>query len=122
MNELSTEFYFVAVVATTILSAARLARLAVIDKFPPVKAVRTWYENKTDGSDWQWLALCVFCFAPWATLLVGAWGWLAGVYGNSPMIEGNPSALIWWAFNGWLAMSYLAASYVARDGAVGEDD
>lgn len=113
---MSIEFYWVAVVATTVLSVARLARLAVIDKFPPIKAVRDRYEEKTDGTDWQWLALCAFCMAPWLTLLVGGWGWLAGVYGNQPFINDNISFTLWWAFNGWMAVSYLAGSYVARDG------
>jgi hypothetical protein len=120
---MNLEFYWVAVVATTILSAARLSRLAVIDKFPPVKAVREWYESRTDGSDWQWLTMCAFCMAPWVTLLVLGTGLLADVYGSGYDKPENPYAfLAWWLFNGWLAMSYLAATYVARDGAVGEDD
>lgn len=121
---MSPEFYWIAVVATTILSAARLARLAVIDKFPPVKRVREWYETKTDGSDWQWLTMCAFCMAPWVMIFVLGTGLSAGVYGPSPDTFGldNLDFTIWWLFNGWLAMSYLAASYVARDGAVGEDD
>lgn len=119
---MSVEFYWVAVVATTILSAARLARLAVIDKFPPVKKVRTWYENKTDGSDWQFLTLCAFCMAPWVTLFVFGTGYWAGVYTTILQSDDGYGAMAWWLFNGWLAMSYLSASYVARDGAVGEDD
>lgn len=119
---MNPEFYWIAVVATTILSAARLARLAVIDKFPPVKRIREWYEAKTDGSDWQLLTMCAFCFAPWLTLLVLATGLLAGVYDSTPSGYGDTPFVAWWIFNGWLAMSYLAASYVARDGAVGEDD
>lgn len=119
---MSTEFYWVAVIVTTILSAARLARLAVIDKFPPVKAVRDWYEEKTDGSGWQWLTMCAFCFAPWVTIFVLSTGLLAGVYDSTPSGYGDNTFVAWWLFNGWLAMSYLAASYVARDGATSEDD
>lgn len=120
---MSVEFYWIAVVVTTILSAARLSRLLVIDKFPPVKRVRLWYEDKTDGSDWQWLTMCAFCMAPWVTLLVLAAGLLAGVYDPSTHRSyDNLDYTAWWLFNGWLAVSYLAASYVARDGAVGEDD
>lgn len=115
---MSTEFYWVAVVLTTVLSVARLSRLLVIDKFPPVKHFRDKYENRTDGSDWQWLAMCAFCMAPWVTLVIGGWGLLADVYGSGDTIVGNdaPWFMLWWAFNGWLAISYLAGSYVARDG------
>jgi len=118
---MSLEFYWIAVVATTILSAARLSRLAVIDKFPPVKFLRDRYEAKTDGSDWQWLTICAFCMAPWMMLFTFGTGLLAHVYGHPPN-NYDTGYLIWWLFNGWLAMSYLAASYVARDGAVDEDD
>jgi len=117
---MSTEFYWVAVTVVTILSAARLTRLANIDKFPPTAAIRHWYQEKNEFNDWIWLTLCAYCMAPWMTLFVGAWGWLAGVYGNTPLIEDNISALIWWGFNGWLAASYLAGSFVAHDS--GSDD
>lgn len=120
---MSNEFYWVAVALTTIVSAARLTRLATVDKFPPVKAVRDWYENKTDGSDWQWLTLCGYCFSFWATLVIVGWGWLAGVYGNSPFYSSDSlSATWWWMFNGLFAASYLAAIVMANDGATGEDD
>ena len=114
---MSPEFYWAAVVATTVLSVARIARLAVIDKFPPVKRMRDWYEDKTDGSGWQWLTMCAFCMAPWIALAVLATGLLAGVY--NPATEqsySNVGYTAWWLFNGWLAISYLAGSYVARDG------
>lgn len=120
---MSTEFYLIAVVLTTILSASRLARLAVIDKFPPVKKLRERYEERTDGSDWQWLTMCAFCFAPWTTLFVLSTGLMAEVYSQeTERSYDNLPFTLWWIFNGWLAMSYLAASYVARDGAVDEDD
>ncbi len=124
MSSVSAEFYWIAVVATTVLSAARLSRLLVIDKFPPIKFVRDWYEDKTDGSNWQWLAMCAFCMSPWVTVFVFGSGILADVYGpgDEPAGDSAPWFLVWWLFNGWMAMSYLAASYVARDGAVGEDD
>ena len=116
---MSIEFYWVAVVATTILSVARLSRLLVIDKWPPVKKARDWYESKTDGSDWQWLTLCAFCMAPWVALGVLAWGLMANVYPLHYPATGF-WAQAWWVFNGWLAISYLAGSYVARDGSGAE--
>lgn len=119
---MSVEFYWVAVVATTILSVARLSRLFVIDKFPPIKSLRDRYEARTDGSDWQLLAMCAFCMAPWVTLFVGGTGLLAGVYDPSAYGTLTGAQAAWWVFNGWLAVAYLAASYVARDGATTEDD
>lgn len=117
---MSTEFYWVAVVATTIVSASRLTRLATVDKFPPVKAVREWYENKTDGSDWIWLVLCGYCFSFWAVLAVAVWGDLAGVYSST--VDTSLSAQAWWAFNGIFAMTYLAGMTMAYDGSSPEDE
>lgn len=113
---MSTEFYWAAVVLTTVLSVARLSRLLVIDKFPPIKHFRDKYEERTDGTGWQWLALCAFCMAPWVALLVMGWGMLAGVYPGVEAGQGDTAKFLWWSFNGWMAVSYLAGSYVARDG------
>lgn len=120
---MSTEFYWVAVVLTTVISASRFTRLATVDKFPPVKWVREKYEDATDGSDWQWLTMCGYCFSFWATILVVGWGILSGVYpGLLNSGEHTLAAQFWWAFNGTFAMSYLAAVFMANDGATGEDD
>jgi len=119
---MSPEFYWVAVVATTVISASRLTRLATVDKLPPVKTVREWYEDRTDGSDWQWLTMCGYCFGFWAALGVVVWGLLAGVYDSTPSGYGDDSFVAWWIFNGLLAVAYLAAVFMAHDGADGEDD
>ena len=119
---MSTEFYWVAVVATTIISVARLTRLAVYDKFPPVQWVRDKYLDATDGSGWGLLALCGFCMSFWVTLLVVGWGLLAGVYDRTPDEATAEPYAVWWIVNGILAMSYLAASYIARDGDDGGED
>lgn len=119
---MSTEFYWVAVVLTTVISASRLTRLATVDKFPPVRAVREWYEDKTDGSDWQWLTLCGYCFSFWAVLVVVAAGLLCGVYDSSPSSYGDNAYVGWWVFNGIFAMTYLAGVFMAYDGSTGEDD
>lgn len=118
---MSTEFYWLAVALTTVVSASRLTRLATVDKFPPVKSLRTRYENATDGSDWQWLTMCGYCFSFWATVLIVAWGWLSGVYGFSRSESATVSEQVWWLFNGTFAASYLAAVFMAYDGADGED-
>ena len=120
---MSNEFYWLAVVAATIISSARLTRLAVYDKFPPVQWVRNKYLDASDGSGWALLALCGYCMSFWVTGLVVATGLLCGVYaaptGTWPVDE--PFA-VWWIVNGIFAMSYLAASFVANDGDDSEDE
>jgi hypothetical protein len=119
----STEFYWVAVVLTTVISASRFTRLATVDKFPPVKAIRNWYEDKTDGSDWQWLTLCGYCFSFWATWPIVVWGLLAGVYAAPETNRYDDIAFTaWWIFNGVFAMTYLAGVFMAYDGSDGEDE
>lgn len=116
---MSTEFYWLAVVVTTIVSASRLTRLATWDSFPPVKWLRDKYADATDGNGWQILAFCGYCASFWITALVVGWGYLAHVYGHPPNgVSGN----LWWAINGTLAASYLAAILMAHDGDDGDDD
>lgn len=117
---MSTEFYWAAVALTTIVSASRLTRLATWDEFPPVKWLRNKYAAVTDGSDWQVLAFCGYCASFWITAFVVGWGWLAGVYTDSP--ETSVSGNVWWIINGVLATSYLAAILMAHDGDDGDDD
>lgn len=117
---MSPEFYWAAVVAVTVVSSARLTRLATIDKFPPVKRIRDWYEDKTENTGWVWLTLCGYCFSFWTTLAIMVWGDLAGVY-TTP-IDTSLSAQAWWAFNLLFAITYLAGMTMARDGSTGEDD
>lgn len=119
---MSTEFYWVAVVATTIISASRFTRLATVDKFPPVKAVRDWYEDKTDGSGWQWLTLCGYCFSFWATWPIIMWGLFAGVYTSDTTVDPTVAQAVWWIVNGIMAATYLAGVFMAYDGSDGEDD
>lgn len=99
-----SEFEWVAVAITTVLSSARLTRLATYDKFPPVKWLRNWYEDKTDGTEWQLLVLCGYCMSPWLTALVI----LTGYYSDWHTV--------WWLVNGTFGASYLAATYMAHDG------
>lgn len=108
------EFYLIAVVLVTIVSSARLTRLAVYDDLPPVAWVRARFEVRTEGSDWQLLAKCGFCMSFWVTLGVVVWGLLAHVYGHPP--NHSIHTQVWWIVNGILAASYLAAMTIARDG------
>lgn len=119
---MSTEFYWVAVALVTVISAARLTRLATVDKFPPIKKVRDKYEDRADGTGWDLLTMCGYCFSFWATLLVVLWGWLSGVYGISPFDSTDDTAAhIWWFANGVLAASYLAAVFMAHDGDLNDE-
>lgn len=119
---MSNEFYWVAVIATTVVSAARFTRLAVIDKFPPIKRLRDRYEEKTEGSGWEWLTMCSYCFSLYPTLVIFVTGLLVGVYPAYDGVADGVWTTLWWLVNGLFALTYLAAMTVARDGAVGEDD
>jgi sterol desaturase/sphingolipid hydroxylase (fatty acid hydroxylase superfamily) len=110
----STEFYWVAVVVTTVLSVARLTRLFVYDDFPPIAWVRAQYKVRNEGSDWQLLATCGFCASFWVALVIFFWGWIAGVYEGHT--TNDDAGTVWWVFNAIFAIAYVAASYVARDG------
>lgn len=112
--------YWIAVAAVTVISAARLTRLAVYDHFPPTRWVRNKFLDATDGSNWQLLGLCGYCFSFWATVLVVVCGDLAGVYDGEPWHEWMTPA--WWYLFGALAASYLAAMFVANDGDNSEDE
>jgi len=110
---MSTEFYLVAVVLVTIIAAARITRLAVYDDFPPVKWLRDKYAEATDPSQWQLLAICGYCFSYWGTWLVFGSGLLCHVYGHPP---DDLASRVWWIVTASLALSYLAAWFVANDG------
>lgn len=104
-----SEFEWVAIAIVTILSAARITRLVTVDKFPPIKWLRTKYEDWTDPSDWQWLTMCGYCFSFWATLGVVLSGWLSDWH------------TAWWVINSILAASYAAAIVMAFDGDPGDN-
>lgn len=96
-------FEWVAVAVITVMSSARLTRLATFDLFPPVKWLRDKYADWTDGSDWQLLAFCGYCASFWLTGAVLLWGWL------------TDWQTAWWLLNGTLAASYAAAIVMTLD-------
>lgn len=113
---MSTEFYWVALALVTIVSSARISRLATFDAFPPALWVRRKYLAATDSHpDWGLLALCGYCFSFWSTALIVGTGYLAHVYGHPPD-DLSGWALAWWLINGTLAASYAAAVFMKRDG------
>lgn len=99
-----SEFDWIAVAVVVVTASARLTRLATVDKFPPVRWLREKYEDATDGTDWQRLTLCGYCFSFWATLAVVLSGWLSDWH------------TAWWVVAGSLGASYLAAILMASDG------
>lgn len=101
-------FHWLAIATIVITASARLTRLLIADKFPPVKWVRDHYENATDGTSWQLLTMCPYCMSFWVTALVVASGYFSGWH------------LVWWLVCGSLGASYLAAIMVRFDG--DEDD
>jgi hypothetical protein len=106
----------VAAVVVGVVSTARLTRLLLHDAWPPARAFRHFWWNRTAGrGGWRagWGVLfvgeepddpgCPFCLAPWLGLVVLLWGYWSG------------PDLWWWLFNGWLAGSYVAPMVVLRD-------
>ena len=95
---------WIAAALVAVLGTARLTRLLTEDDWPPVQ----WFRNKwiavTNGSGWESLFLCPFCMAPYIAAFCLLTGWLSGLH------------FVWWAFFGWLAVSYLAAMVVVKDG------
>lgn len=114
------EFYWIAVAVITIVSAARLTRLATWDKFPPVEWLRNKYADLTDGNGWQLLAFCGYCASFWITGIIVGWGWLAGVYDGD--YDHSTAENVWLLMHGVLAASYAAAIVMANDGDEGDQD
>lgn len=88
---------------TCTLAVARLARLVAEDEWPPSAWLRNTWIRALNRSAWAGLIVCPFCVAPYIAAADIAWAVLGDLHPT------------WWAFNGWLACSYLAAMIVARD-------
>lgn len=96
-------FYWVAISVVTVLSSARLTRLAVVDDFPPVKWLRMKVAIATDGSDWQAITYCPYCVSFWMTLIVVLSGYFSDWH------------TVWWIVAGSLAASYPGSVWVAYE-------
>lgn len=116
---MSPEFYWIAVAAVLITSAARLTRLATWDEFPPVVWMRNKYADATDGTGWQLLAFCGYCASFWITGLVLAAAWACGVLDGTA--DDTASEWVWWIAGSVFGGSYLSAVLMAHDGDEGDD-
>lgn len=110
------EFYWIAVAAVVVLSAARLTRLLTYDAFPPVAWARDKYADRTDGTNWQILAFCPYCMSFWVTAFVILWADLSGIFDGEPVFGAGFLVPLWWFVNGTLGASYLAAMVQIHDG------
>ena len=98
-------FYFwLAVAAVTITSAARITRLFVYDAFPPSAWLRAKWDSLTHDGDWSLVAHCNYCASFWITIAVLGSGWIS---------DWHP---VWWFVNGVFGASYMAAILVQKDG------
>lgn len=106
-------FQWIAVSVITVLSAARITRLLIADKFPPIRTVRHWYLDRMEKGPkrlgWQILAICPYCMAPYVSVGVVLWGYF------------TDWQTAWWIVNSISAVSYLAAIVVVNDGDDSED-
>jgi hypothetical protein len=92
-----------AAAVVAVLSVGRISRLVVDDSYPPSAWFRDKWRGWTNDGPWSELVDCHFCVAPYVAAPVLAWGWLSDLHWS------------WWAFNGWLALSYAAALVAVRD-------
>lgn len=83
--------------------AGRLGRVLTYDAFPPAAAARILWDRLTNDGPWAKLAHCQWCATPWIMLVCGLWAYFSSLGWH------------WWAFWGWLALSYLASIIIARD-------
>lgn len=97
-------FAWVCAAIITVLSAARLIRLAIWDKYPPMIWIRVRWAVLTKEGPWEELLKCGYCFAIYPTTAIVLWGYLTDWQSA------------WWITNGILAAAYLAPMVVTFDG------
>lgn len=93
----------IAAVIVAVFGVGRLSRVITYDKFPPAVWVRLQWQKITKDGPWALLASCFWCATPWIMAVCIAWGWFSSLHWT------------WWAFWGWLALSYIATIIIARD-------
>jgi hypothetical protein len=86
-----------------ILGVARLTRLVVDDDWPPVVWARRVWDRIWNQSPWVTLIECPWCVSPYIAAANIGWAVLSDLHWS------------WWLFNGWLAVSWVAAFICLRD-------
>lgn len=99
-----SEFTYVAIAIVSITSASRITRLLTYDDFPPTVWVRNLWDKITGHGPYALLFHCGYCMGLWAAAVVLGWGYLCDF------------DTVWWLFNSWLGVGYLAAILMAHDG------
>lgn len=96
-------FVLVLAVLVATVGVARLTRLITYDTYPPVAWLRSKWQGLTRDGEWSKLATCGFCAAPYLMAACLLWGVFTAFHWS------------WWAFWGWLALSYVSSMIFARD-------
>jgi len=94
-------------IIAAVAGVGRLARIITYDDFPPAVWWRTRWSGWTKDGPWAKLFTCYWCLSPWLMLIAILWYWWG--------LENIYVGVAWWAFWGWLALSYLAAILVNHD-------
>lgn len=94
-----TEIQCIFIALVVIFAGARWGRLLAFDHWPPVQALRNFWDRHTATSGWNLLLHCAFCIPVWTTFGVLLWGYFT---------DWNTA---WWLINGGMGAAY-AASYV----------
>lgn len=97
-----------------VLGSARITRLLVIDKLPPIQKARDWYENKMDGTGWELLTMCGYCMSFWVVSGNALVAYLLGVFDNPYDLTWG--GVVWGVINAVFALAYVTAIVVAYDG------
>lgn len=104
---LTPPWTILSVLVIAVFGVGRLARLITYDDFPPSVWWRMTWAKITDDGKWTKLFTCYWCLTPW--LMLGALAVL-GLSWDIPWL-----AVVWLAFFGWLALSYITSMIVNRD-------
>lgn len=91
-----------------IVGVARVTRVVVYDSFPPAVWARAKWTAWTDGTGWEKLLVCWWCFSVWVAAAAVGW-YVAGLFIDWIMVA-------WYIFWGIMALAYVAPMLIVRDG------
>lgn len=98
-----SDFQWVMAGILSVAATARLTRLLTWDTYPPVVALRMWWDNHT-SEDWSELVHCGYCASMYIAPVVVLSGYFS---------DWHP---IWWIITGTLTAAYGGAMMMAYDG------